>query len=177
MVWESIAKTEKSNRAEVNLLRRLGNFRMLLLLLWVGLTALVLLVGAVRLRRKESGLVGVFHPYAAAGGGGERVLWAALRALLPALPPTARIVVYTGDYPRLSANVCQSSLSSSSSIYLGFRRSWRRRSPDSGSGWTRGGSPSSRWGRGVCWRRPATRWPLSSDRRCWVVWSWRWRLC
>lgn len=32
--------------------------------------------------RKQKGLVvGIFHPYCNAGGGGERVLWAAIKAI------------------------------------------------------------------------------------------------
>ncbi|KAH8928696.1 glycosyltransferase family 4 protein [Atractiella rhizophila] len=52
-------------------------------------------------RRKELGLegvdvVGLLHPYANAGGGGERVLWAALGVLLSS-SPSLHCVVYTGD--------------------------------------------------------------------------------
>lgn len=41
-------------------------------------------------------VVGFFHPYCNAGGGGERVLWAAIRATQRA-HPTVICVVYTGD--------------------------------------------------------------------------------
>ncbi|CAN8103357.1 unnamed protein product [Discula destructiva] len=44
-----------------------------------------------------SGIVGIFHPFCNAGGGGERVLWVAIRAI-QAQYPKARIVVYTGDH-------------------------------------------------------------------------------
>jgi len=40
--------------------------------------------------------VGFFHPYAHAGGGGERVLWCAIRAV-QRLHPELHCVVYTGD--------------------------------------------------------------------------------
>jgi len=40
--------------------------------------------------------VAFFHPYCNAGGGGERVLWCAVRAV-QARYPAAKIVVYTGD--------------------------------------------------------------------------------
>lgn len=40
--------------------------------------------------------VGFFHPYCNAGGGGERVLWVAIRALQKRYPNIS-IVVYTGD--------------------------------------------------------------------------------
>ncbi|KAJ4307210.1 asparagine-linked glycosylation protein [Collariella sp. IMI 366227] len=43
------------------------------------------------------GIVGFFHPFCNAGGGGERVLWAAIRATQQRWPK-AKIVVYTGDH-------------------------------------------------------------------------------
>lgn len=43
------------------------------------------------------GIVGFFHPFCNAGGGGERVLWAAIRATQNRWP-NARCVVYTGDH-------------------------------------------------------------------------------
>lgn len=43
------------------------------------------------------GIVGFFHPFCNAGGGGERVLWAAVRATQQRWPK-AKIVVYTGDH-------------------------------------------------------------------------------
>ncbi|KAF2035490.1 UDP-Glycosyltransferase/glycogen phosphorylase [Setomelanomma holmii] len=44
-----------------------------------------------------SGIVGFFHPFCNAGGGGERVLWAAIRATQKRWPE-AVCVVYTGDH-------------------------------------------------------------------------------
>lgn len=44
-----------------------------------------------------AGIVGFFHPFCNAGGGGERVLWAAIRATQQRWPK-AKIVVYTGDH-------------------------------------------------------------------------------
>ncbi|KAH7125332.1 hypothetical protein B0J11DRAFT_302878 [Dendryphion nanum] len=44
-----------------------------------------------------SGIVGFFHPFCNAGGGGERVLWAAIRATQRRWPE-ATCVVYTGDH-------------------------------------------------------------------------------
>ncbi|KKA28000.1 hypothetical protein TD95_004853 [Thielaviopsis punctulata] len=44
----------------------------------------------------EGKIIGFFHPFCNAGGGGERVLWAAIRATQLRWPK-ARIVVYTGD--------------------------------------------------------------------------------
>lgn len=43
------------------------------------------------------GIVGFFHPFCNAGGGGERVLWAAIRATQIRWP-NAKCVVYTGDH-------------------------------------------------------------------------------
>ncbi|KAH7085127.1 hypothetical protein BKA63DRAFT_559773 [Paraphoma chrysanthemicola] len=43
------------------------------------------------------GIVGFFHPFCNAGGGGERVLWAAIRATQKRWPE-AVCVVYTGDH-------------------------------------------------------------------------------
>ncbi|KAK0613750.1 hypothetical protein B0T14DRAFT_284298 [Immersiella caudata] len=43
------------------------------------------------------GIVGFFHPFCNAGGGGERVLWAAIRATQNRWPK-AKCVVYTGDH-------------------------------------------------------------------------------
>ncbi|KAJ3564725.1 hypothetical protein NPX13_g7746 [Xylaria arbuscula] len=47
--------------------------------------------------RDWAGIVGFFHPFCNAGGGGERVLWAAIRATQQRWPK-AKIVVYTGDH-------------------------------------------------------------------------------
>ncbi|KAL5415921.1 asparagine-linked glycosylation protein [Paraphaeosphaeria minitans] len=44
-----------------------------------------------------SGIVGFFHPFCNAGGGGERVLWAAIRATQKRWPE-AVCIVYTGDH-------------------------------------------------------------------------------
>ncbi|KAL7918639.1 glycosyltransferase family 4 protein [Trichoderma austrokoningii] len=43
------------------------------------------------------GVVGFFHPFCNAGGGGERVLWAAIRATQDRWPK-AKCFVYTGDH-------------------------------------------------------------------------------
>ncbi|KAI9708058.1 MAG: asparagine-linked glycosylation protein [Bogoriella megaspora] len=43
------------------------------------------------------GVIGFFHPFCNAGGGGERVLWAAIRATQQRWPD-ALCVVYTGDH-------------------------------------------------------------------------------
>ena len=48
--------------------------------------------------KQEDGVVtvGFFHPYCNAGGGGERVLWCAVRAVQTRYP-AVKILVYTGD--------------------------------------------------------------------------------
>ncbi|KAK5661458.1 hypothetical protein OQA88_11359 [Cercophora sp. LCS_1] len=47
--------------------------------------------------KEWDGIVGFFHPFCNAGGGGERVLWAAIRATQKRWPK-AKCVVYTGDH-------------------------------------------------------------------------------
>ncbi|PHH55807.1 GDP-Man:Man(3)GlcNAc(2)-PP-Dol alpha-1,2-mannosyltransferase [Ceratocystis fimbriata CBS 114723] len=49
-------------------------------------------------------IIGFFHPFCNAGGGGERVLWAAIRATQTRWPK-ARIVVYTGDLNVSKSNI------------------------------------------------------------------------
>jgi len=44
-----------------------------------------------------AGIIGFFHPFCNAGGGGERVLWAAIRATQKRYPK-AICIVYTGDH-------------------------------------------------------------------------------
>lgn len=46
-------------------------------------------------------IIGFFHPYCNAGGGGERVLYQAISLHL-ALDPRCIIVIYTGDFPSVS---------------------------------------------------------------------------
>jgi alpha-1,2-mannosyltransferase len=48
-------------------------------------------------KEEWKGVVGFFHPFCNAGGGGERVLWAAIRATQHRWPE-AVCVVYTGDH-------------------------------------------------------------------------------
>ncbi|KAK1826308.1 GDP-Man:Man(3)GlcNAc(2)-PP-Dol alpha-1,2-mannosyltransferase [Podospora conica] len=47
--------------------------------------------------KEWDGVVGFFHPFCNAGGGGERVLWAAIRATQKRWPK-ATCIVYTGDH-------------------------------------------------------------------------------
>jgi alpha-1,2-mannosyltransferase len=46
--------------------------------------------------QKDEVIVGFFHPYCNAGGGGERVLWTLVKAIQETYPK-ARCVIYTGD--------------------------------------------------------------------------------
>ncbi|KAF1760466.1 hypothetical protein GCK72_008715 [Caenorhabditis remanei] len=46
--------------------------------------------------RRKSKTIGFFHPYCNAGGGGERVLWAAIRTMQKKYP-THKYYVYSGD--------------------------------------------------------------------------------
>lgn len=52
-------------------------------------------------RRQHARVVGLFHPFCNAGGGGERVLWTAVGAMQRSSPDLT-FVVYTGDYPAAS---------------------------------------------------------------------------
>ncbi|VFQ78329.1 unnamed protein product [Cuscuta campestris] len=63
------------------------------------LLALVLRLAAVVLsgRRNRKKAVGIFHPYTNDGGGGERVLWCAVKAIQDEYPDL-RCVIYTGDH-------------------------------------------------------------------------------
>ncbi|MEQ2290361.1 asparagine-linked glycosylation protein [Ameca splendens] len=69
---------------------------LLLLLALLGLR--MWLQGRRTSRRAQEGgpAVAFFHPYCNAGGGGERVLWCSLRALMNRYPNVS-FVVYTGD--------------------------------------------------------------------------------
>ncbi|KAM0246600.1 hypothetical protein ACHAQJ_010161 [Trichoderma viride] len=53
--------------------------------------------GKLQVSQDWEGVVGFFHPFCNAGGGGERVLWAAIRATQDRWP-RAKCVVYTGDH-------------------------------------------------------------------------------
>ncbi|KAJ3584178.1 hypothetical protein NHX12_014674 [Muraenolepis orangiensis] len=97
------------------LTRLLWKLLLPLVLLTVVLVAvLVLMVVGLRLwfqsnrnaRRARDGrpTVAFFHPYCNAGGGGERVLWCAIRALQNRYPEV-NIVVYTGDQDVTAAQI------------------------------------------------------------------------
>ncbi|XP_077947551.1 GDP-Man:Man(3)GlcNAc(2)-PP-Dol alpha-1,2-mannosyltransferase [Gasterosteus aculeatus] len=69
---------------------------LVLLLLLLGIR--MWMQGRRRARRARNGrpAVAFFHPYCNAGGGGERVLWSSLRALMNRYPSVS-FAVYTGD--------------------------------------------------------------------------------
>ncbi|XP_023727628.1 GDP-Man:Man(3)GlcNAc(2)-PP-Dol alpha-1,2-mannosyltransferase isoform X2 [Cryptotermes secundus] len=73
-----------------------------LLILIVGLPLLIIVARNYCRKQRESlpkdggFCVGFFHPYCNAGGGGERVLWCAVKAM-QARYAHVKIVVYTGD--------------------------------------------------------------------------------
>ncbi|KAF2142558.1 glycosyltransferase family 4 protein [Aplosporella prunicola CBS 121167] len=56
--------------------------------------------------KEWKGVVGFFHPFCNAGGGGERVLWAAIRTTQKRYP-NALCVVYTGDHDVDKAAILQ----------------------------------------------------------------------
>lgn len=58
---------------------------------------LSLLFTVVKSRRRRNHAVGFFHPYTNDGGGGERVLWCAVKGIQE-LSPDLDCVVYTGDH-------------------------------------------------------------------------------
>lgn len=51
--------------------------------------------------------VGIFHPYCSAGGGGERVLWCAIRSLQQKYGKRIHIKVYTGDTEESAEKILQ----------------------------------------------------------------------
>lgn len=56
----------------------------------------IYVIVTLRRRRASPFSIGFFHPYCNAGGGGERVLWIAIKAIQTAFPEV-KCVVYTGD--------------------------------------------------------------------------------
>ncbi|KAJ8012973.1 hypothetical protein DPEC_G00048440 [Dallia pectoralis] len=69
---------------------------LLLFLLVMGVRIWLQRSRKARLAQNSSPTVAFFHPYCNAGGGGERVLWCALRAIQNRYPSVS-FVVYTGD--------------------------------------------------------------------------------
>jgi len=83
----------------VGLMTRLGAFLMewratIQLIQFTG--ALAMLLVLLQRWRRTTGVVAFFHPYCNDGGGGERVLWCAVQALLDQ-DKKILIVIYTGD--------------------------------------------------------------------------------
>lgn len=70
-----------------------------LLIITLLLTPLILTLffTVVKSRRRRRHAVGFFHPYTNDGGGGERVLWCAVKGIQE-LSPDLDCVVYTGDH-------------------------------------------------------------------------------
>ena len=71
-------------------------------LIWALITALSAFILKLSLRiisgrRNRKRAVGFFHPYTNDGGGGERVLWCAVKAIQEE-SPDLDCVVYTGDH-------------------------------------------------------------------------------
>ncbi|KAL3837760.1 hypothetical protein ACJIZ3_022351 [Penstemon smallii] len=56
-----------------------------------------IIAAAVQFRRNRQKAVGFFHPYTNDGGGGERVLWCAVKAVQEE-SPDLDCVIYTGDH-------------------------------------------------------------------------------
>ena len=54
----------------------------------------------------QQGTIGFFHPFADAGGGGERVLWVAVAAL-QRVYPTLKIIIYCGSQDVEPEQLCQ----------------------------------------------------------------------
>lgn len=70
---------------------------LLLCTLLLTLPILTLLFTVIKSRRRRNHAVGFFHPYTNDGGGGERVLWCAVKGIQE-LSPDLDCVVYTGDH-------------------------------------------------------------------------------
>ncbi|CAI2348575.1 unnamed protein product [Caenorhabditis sp. 36 PRJEB53466] len=66
------------------------------LILIFGLISIIATIKYSLERRRKAKAVAFFHPYCNAGGGGERVLWAAIRSLQKRFPEL-KYYVYSGD--------------------------------------------------------------------------------
>jgi len=84
--------------SQVTLAFSIGGLLLLTVILGLGFIILKFIAGRRKRRNGHEGelTVGFFHPYCNAGGGGERVLWRAVRCVQIRYP-AASIVVYTGD--------------------------------------------------------------------------------
>lgn len=79
--------------------------------IWISLIATLIVALVVRIvsvvlhgRRNRRTSVGFFHPYTNDGGGGERVLWCAVKAVQEEFPGL-ECVVYTGDHDATPATL------------------------------------------------------------------------
>ena len=53
-------------------------------------------------RPKRPLVLGIFHPFCNAGGGGERVLWTAVEYMQRVHGDEVMCVIYTGDWPEVA---------------------------------------------------------------------------
>ncbi|XP_025084864.1 GDP-Man:Man(3)GlcNAc(2)-PP-Dol alpha-1,2-mannosyltransferase-like [Pomacea canaliculata] len=103
-------------RQYVSVVSQVASLLILSGIFFIGVFALVLLVLRFWVQHRAKTLlphlreggttltVGFFHPYCNAGGGGERVLWTAIRAIQKRYP-RIRCVVYTGDIEATPAEI------------------------------------------------------------------------
>lgn len=109
-------------KMEISMFSLMAFIAMLFLLLWAyphiflvvpGVIALFLLITRIYVRQKSSQLfpgaftIGFFHPYCNAGGGGERVLWVAVRALQQKYGSKVMCIIYTGDINATGAEILE----------------------------------------------------------------------
>ncbi|GMR41964.1 hypothetical protein PMAYCL1PPCAC_12159, partial [Pristionchus mayeri] len=65
-------------------------------MIYAALLCLIPFLLLISYRRRKPNTVGFFHPYCNAGGGGERVLWCAIRSM-QARFPKLKYIVFSGD--------------------------------------------------------------------------------
>lgn len=94
-------------------------FRLKIILIWFNLTIFCIISLFFLFRKyildKKRALhakrdvthVGIFHPYCNAGGGGERVLWCAVRSLQQKYGDKIHIKIFTGDTSVSAENILQ----------------------------------------------------------------------
>lgn len=88
-----------------------------LVILTVGAVSLAFTLLRTRISKRKSAYIskeivrkvqiGIFHPYCNAGGGGERVLWCAIRALQQKFGKKIHIKIYTGDVTLTNEKILQ----------------------------------------------------------------------
>uniref|UniRef100_K7MEU9 ALG11 mannosyltransferase N-terminal domain-containing protein n=1 Tax=Glycine max TaxID=3847 RepID=K7MEU9_SOYBN len=96
------------------------------------ITAIIagLCIGPINGRRRRKRAVGFFHPYTNDGGGGERVLWCAVRGIQEE-SPDLDCYVYTGDHDATPQSLMARALDrfgvtllSSPKVVLLYKRKW-----------------------------------------------------